>query len=174
MAVLVASSQMPAAEAAPSKPARLPSEFETPQLRGLGGDDNPRVPPFQTLPSGVRFTDLQEGTGPAVEEGKSLSCQWVLRRMNGYFVDSSAANNYDPFLFRVGDTRRVIRGVDVGVRGMRQGGKRRLIVPPDLAYVGGVGDDKPGPVPTGFGPRRQITNRKNEPLLFDIEVTRVR
>ena len=50
------------------------------------------------LPSGVEYFDYKEGDGDLVEEGKSVQFQWVLRRQNGYFVDSSANYNSEPFI----------------------------------------------------------------------------
>eukprot|EP00611_Tribonema_gayanum_P010784 TRINITY_DN2088_c0_g1_i2.p1 TRINITY_DN2088_c0_g1~~TRINITY_DN2088_c0_g1_i2.p1 ORF type:complete len:204 (-),score=28.89 TRINITY_DN2088_c0_g1_i2:1652-2188(-) len=90
------------AATAPKRPpvARLPEEFDTPQLKGLSGDENPNLPQFRALPSGVRITDIQVGNGAEVKEGSTVSLQWVLRRSNGYFVDSSEAHNYDPFIYR--------------------------------------------------------------------------
>ena len=84
----------------------------------------------------------------------SLSIQLqVLRKSNGYFVDSSQkANDGVPFIFTVGDGT-AIAGVDEGVQGMTSGGVRRLLIPPSLAYVDGLEDGKPGPLPVGFGPR---------------------
>ena len=77
--------------------------------------------------------------------------------------------------------QKVIKGIDEGIRGMRVNGIRRLSIPPKLAYVEGVDDDKPGPIPNGsfiihmflyhtytlsylwfyidYGPRRQILTR---------------
>jgi FKBP-type peptidyl-prolyl cis-trans isomerase len=77
----------------------------------------------------------------------------VLRKSNGYFVDSSQVA-YDgvPFIFTVGDGT-AIAGVDEGVQGMASGSVRRLLIPPSLAYVDGLDDGKPGPMPVGFGPR---------------------
>lgn len=77
----------------------------------------------------------------------------VLRKSNGYFVDSSqVAYAGVPFIFTVGDGT-AIAGVDEGVQGMASGGVRRLLIPPSLAYVDGLDDGKPGPMPVGFGPR---------------------
>jgi hypothetical protein len=42
----------------------------------------------------------QEGTGLEVTEGSTVTLQWVIRRSNGYFVDSSATHDYDPFIYR--------------------------------------------------------------------------
>jgi hypothetical protein len=43
---------------------------------------------------------MQEGTGLEVTEGSTVTLQWVIRRSNGYFVDSSATHDYDPFIYR--------------------------------------------------------------------------
>lgn len=71
-----------------------------------------------TLPSGVEYYDAILGQGDdIVREGSSVQFQWVLRRSNGYFVDSS--NNYDkePFIYKVGNTKKVIKGLDEAIRG---------------------------------------------------------
>ena len=67
----------------------------------------------------------------------------------------------------MGDTKAVIQGVDEGVRGMKQAGTRRLLIPISMAYVQGLDDGKPGPLPAGYGPRQQMrrvqTVRKDVP-----------
>lgn len=74
-----------------------------------------------------------------------------------------------------------IQGVDEGIRGMRLGGVRRLLIPPSLAYTKGLEDGKPGPMPTGFGPRQQMRRvqevRKDVPgeyVFLEVQVTRLR
>ena len=136
-----------------------------------------------TLPSGVSYEDLRPGTGDIVTEGKRVNIQWVLKRSNGYFIDSSEQNDGVPFIFTVGGTTttpRAITGLDEGIRGMRVNGIRRIIIPPELSYVEGVEDGKPGPVPQGFGPkqriRRVMTLLKDVPgesILLDVKATRV-
>ena len=99
------------------------------------------------LPSGVEYYDAAVGQGGTVEEGKTVQFQWVLRRTNGYFVDSSA--NYgteeggEAFIYRVGNLKKVIPGVDEAIRGMKVGGVRRMNIPASQGFqVGGVGDGK--------------------------------
>jgi FKBP-type peptidyl-prolyl cis-trans isomerase 2 len=106
--------------------------------------------------------------------------KWVLRKSNGYFVDSSDVNGGDSFIFTVGDGN-AIKGVDEGARGMKAGGVRRLLIPPSLAYVDGLEDGKPGPMPVGFGPRQQMRRVQNvrkdvpgEYVFLEVQVTRVR
>jgi hypothetical protein len=58
---------------------------------------------------------------------------------------------------------------------MKVGGVRRLNIPPELAYVNGVNDDSPGPVPASYGPRRQIETRKDREIWYmEIKVTKIK
>lgn len=146
-------------------------------------DDQAPVPreAYKKLPSGVIYADLRPGTGQEiVKEGSRVNLQWVLRKSNGYFVDSSAVSGSVPFIFAVGDGT-AIQGVDEGVRGMKVGSVRRLLIPPSLAYVEGLEDGKPGPLPVGFGPRQQMRRvmnvRKDVPgeyVFLEVQATRVR
>ena len=69
----------------------------------------------------------------------------------------------------------MIRGLDEALRGMRVGGVRRVNIPPGEAFTEGVGDDKPGPMPAGFGPRRQILTRiDREVWYFEVQLVKVR
>jgi FKBP-type peptidyl-prolyl cis-trans isomerase len=140
---------------------------------------------YKKLPSGVIIADLRPGTSQSpdsiVKDGSRVNMQWVLRKSNGYFVDSSqVANDGAPFILTVGDGT-AIAGVDEGVRGMSVGGVRRLLIPPSSAYVQGLEDGKPGPLPMGFGPRQQMRRvqevRKDVPgeyIYLEVQVTRVR
>jgi hypothetical protein len=150
---------------------------------------------FEKLPSGVRFATLKVGDrGEPATAGARVSMQWVLRRSNGYFVDSSLgafasgpgggtlstmdkATQFDPFVFTVG-SGAAIAGLDEAVRGMRIGGIRRVIVPVAQGYTLPV-DVSAGPVPGGFGPRRQLERELNKAdpynyFFFEIEITNVR
>ena len=60
--------------------------------------------------------------------------------------------------------------MDEGIKGMKQGGTRRLLIPPSLAYVEGLEDGKPGPMPAGFGPRQQM--RRVQMLSWRVCVSR--
>lgn len=137
---------------------------------------------YKKLPSGVVYADLRTGNGDTViGQGSRVNMQWVLRKSNGYFVDSSDVAGGVPFIFTVGEAGGAIQGVDEGVRGMRTGGVRRLLIPPSLAYVEGLEDGKPGPLPNGFGPRQQMRRVQNvrkdvpgEYVFLEVQVTRVR
>ena len=94
-----------------------------------------------TLSSGLKMIDNKEGQGDAVKTGNTVSVHytgWLYENgMRGKKFDSSLDRG-QPFVFTVGSG--VIRGWSDGVVGMKPGGKRQLIIPPDLAYgPGGAG-----------------------------------
>eukprot|EP00558_Chaetoceros_sp_UNC1202_P001216 CAMPEP_0197258160 /NCGR_PEP_ID=MMETSP1429-20130617/81126_1 /TAXON_ID=49237 /ORGANISM="Chaetoceros sp., Strain UNC1202" /LENGTH=256 /DNA_ID=CAMNT_0042722193 /DNA_START=12 /DNA_END=782 /DNA_ORIENTATION=+ len=166
----------------PTKKKSLPEEYMQGSSALANMDSNAAVPDsaYSKLPSGVIIADLRQGSGDLVGDGSRVNLQWVLRKSNGYFVDSSEVQNGVPFIFTVGD-KTAIAGIDEGVRGMRQGGTRRILIPPSLAFVDGLDDGKPGPMPAGYGPRQQMrrvqTIRKDVPgeyIFIEVQVTRVR
>jgi len=89
--------------------------------------------------SGLRITDLEVGSGAEAVSGELVSVNYRGTLTNGKEFDSSYGRG--PFQFPLG-AGRVIKGWDEGVAGMRVGGKRKLVIPPDLAYgsrgAGGV------------------------------------
>jgi FKBP-type peptidyl-prolyl cis-trans isomerase len=89
-----------------------------------------------TKDDGFTFTDEIVGTGDTAVAGKSVSVQYVGTLLaNGNKFDSSYDHG-QPFTFQLGGGQ-VIKGWDEGVVGMKVGGKRRLICPPDYAYGAG-------------------------------------
>ena len=135
---------------------------------------------YTKLPSGLIYADVRVGSGEVAKEGGRANLQWVLRRGNGYFVDSSEVSGGVPFIFRIGEDGAAIAGVDEGIRGMRVGGVRRLIVPLNLAFVTGLDDGRPGPLPAGFGPRQQMRRAQlradvpGEYIFLEVQLTRLR
>lgn len=85
-----------------------------------------------TLKSGLKYVDVEVGEGPAAVSGKEVTVHYTGTFPNGKKFDSSVDRN-EPFTFQLG-AGRVIKGWDEGVAGMRIGGKRKLIIPSDLAY----------------------------------------
>jgi hypothetical protein len=83
-------------------------------------------------PVPLTIKDLVVGKGAAAKEGDKVSVQYVGTLMDGTEFDSSRKRN-KPFDFDLG-RGRVIKGWDQGVAGMKVGGKRKLTIPPDLAY----------------------------------------
>lgn len=87
--------------------------------------------------------DIVVGDGEIVEEGDTVAVRYIGTLQNGQQFD----NNYlqeAPFEFTVGDGR-VIKGWERGVVGMKEGGQRILVVPPELGY----GKEGYGPIPGG-------------------------
>ena len=84
--------------------------------------------------------DLTVGNGATASAGQYVSVHYTGWLTDGTKFDSSVDRN-DPFEFRLG-AGQVIPGWDQGVAGMQVGGKRKLTIPPDLAYgargAGGV------------------------------------
>ncbi|SBO44452.1 FKBP-type peptidyl-prolyl cis-trans isomerase [Cyanobium sp. NIES-981] len=107
------------------------------QASALGGDMV--APKERVTPSGLRITDLVIGDGPEASSGQTVSVNYRGTLESGKEFDSSYGRG--PFSFPLG-AGRVIKGWDEGVAGMQVGGKRKLVIPPDLAYgergAGGV------------------------------------
>ncbi len=109
-----------AAEGAPSEP---------PEAKG-----KPKVTvPDGAPPAKLKIEDIEEGTGPAAEAGSQISVNYVgVNYSNGEEFDSSF-NTGAPFDFQLG-AGMVIPGWDQGLEGMKVGGRRQLVIPPELAY----------------------------------------
>jgi FKBP-type peptidyl-prolyl cis-trans isomerase len=115
-----------------------------------GGSDSPSAPAGGT--GTLVVEDLVAGTGATAAAGDTVSVHYVGTFTNGTVFDSSYSRN-QPFAFRVG-AGQVIAGWDQGVPGMKVGGKRRLTIPPSLAY----GSTGAGPIPP------------NSTLVFEIDL----
>ena len=110
---------------------------EIAQANALGGDMG--LVKATITPSGLSITDLVVGDGPEAVKGEVVVVNYRGTLANGKEFDSSYGRG--PFSFPLG-AGRVIQGWDEGVAGMKVGGKRKLVIPPDLAYgergAGGV------------------------------------
>jgi FKBP-type peptidyl-prolyl cis-trans isomerase len=86
-----------------------------------------------SLPNGLKYWDLKAGTGAEAKKGLKVKVHytgWLLEE--GSKFDSSVDRG-EPFEFTLG-AGQVIQGWDLGVTGMKVGGKRQLRIPPELAY----------------------------------------
>lgn len=104
-------------------------------------------------PSGLVYANLREGTGATAGIGSTVSVHYTLWDTDCFRIESSLDSG-DPIEFVAG-VGNVIQGFDEGVIGMREGGKRFLIIPPELGY-GEAGN------PPLIGP--------NATLLFEVEL----
>lgn len=95
---------------------------------------------YTTTESGLQYVDLEEGEGPEAEEGDAVTVHYTGWLEDGTRFDSSY-NRGEPLPLVVG-SGQVIPGWDEGLVGMQMGGRRQLVIPPDLAYgeqgAGGV------------------------------------
>ncbi|MCY4235040.1 MAG: FKBP-type peptidyl-prolyl cis-trans isomerase [Cyanobacteria bacterium MAG CAR2_bin_4] len=118
--------------------------------------DTSQDPPMTVTPSGLKIIDVQIGTGREAVANTNVTVHYDGRLEDGKEFDSSRRRG-QPFQFRLGGGQ-VIKGWDEGLVGMKEGGKRQLVIPPELGYgrqgAGGV-------IPP------------NATLVFDVELLRV-
>ena len=134
--------EKPAATSVPNKPAELP-----------------KVKAAETDPAklGEKIVDTKVGTGTTAEDGDTLQMRYTGRlKSDGSVFDSTAAHGDKPFTFPLGGGQ-VIKGWDIGIKGMKVGGKRTLEIPPELAY----------------GPQAQDKIPANSTLVFDVDLVDV-
>jgi len=112
--------------------------------------------PVVTTPSGLKYVDLVVGTGPQVKQGDNVAVKYVGKLVDGTTFDASANHpEMGPtFNYQQGVTG-LIAGWTEGTSTMKVGGKRKLIIPPQLGYgLQGAGDAIP----------------PNATLIFEIEL----
>lgn len=102
---------------------------------GISREDN-----VQMSLNSLILQDLEIGTGSVAENGKTVSVHYTGQLSDGTIFDSSLINGV-PFSFVLG-SGQVIEGWEQGILGMKVGGKRILIIPPELAY----GNQGVGPI----------------------------
>lgn len=96
------------------------------------GAETPKEGKMVTTPSGLKYEDIAVGTGEQAVSGDNVKVHYKGTLEDGTQFDSSIDRGV-PFDFRLG-AGMVIKGWDEGVAGMKVGGKRKLIIPSDLAY----------------------------------------
>lgn len=112
--------------------------------------------PIVTTPSGLKYVDLVVGTGAAVKTGDHVSVKYVGKLLDGTTFDASERHpEMGPTFDYVQGVTALIAGWTEGTSTMKVGGKRKLIIPPQLGYgMQGAGDAVPS----------------NATLIFEIEM----
>jgi peptidylprolyl isomerase len=136
---------------------RTPSPTPTP----FGQTPRPTPPPSPpdvagqptTFPDGLQFITISEGTSAQPVKDDVVTVNYTGWVQGGKLFDSSLNSGRTPFTFVIG-RGNVIQGWDEGISMMKVGGKYRLVIPPDLAYL----DIPNGSIPAG------------STLIFDIDL----
>jgi peptidylprolyl isomerase len=122
-----------------------------------GAPHTAKVGQKMTTPSGLEYIDETIGKGAQPKPGQTVTVHYVGTLTDGKKFDSSRDRN-EPFEFEIGEGH-VIKGWDEGVMSMHVGGRRKLIIPPQLGYgAAGAG----GVIPP------------NATLVFDVELLGVK
>ena len=103
-------------------------------IAGGGSSNQPNQPVGTevTTATGLKYIDESIGTGASPQPGKTVTVHYTGKLQDGTTFDSSVDKG-QPMTYVVGGTP-MIRGWDEGVMTMKAGGKRRLIIPPQLGY----------------------------------------
>ena len=115
-----------------------------------------KIDPSKIPMDKISGQDITVGTGAEAKSGDSVKVNYTGTLVDGTVFDSSVDPKFkhvEPFIFNLG-TGQVIKGWDIGVAGMKVGGKRLLIIPPSFGY----GDQDQGPIPA------------NSILIFEVEL----
>merc|ERR1719458_91978 len=165
-----ADAKTPKADAKTAKgEAKTPkTDAKTPKAETKSEDKAPKTPkekaakdaaatpgktPKRTLKGGVQVEELKEGSGSEVKVGNMVGMHYAGKLSSNNKQFDACSSPQKPFKFKIG-TGQVIRGWDVGVLGMKVGGKRRLTIPAAMAY--GKEGSQPDIPP-------------NAPLVFDVD-----
>lgn len=116
----------------------------------------PKKTERQLSHSGLQIEDIKIGQGKEAKVGDRVTIHYIGRIEDGRIFESSYQRK-KPFTFTIGK-KETILGLDIGVEGMREGGKRKIIIPPNLAYGEG-------------GVRGQVP--PNAVVIFEVELIKV-
>ncbi|KAK9832253.1 hypothetical protein WJX74_004292 [Apatococcus lobatus] len=185
---LVAGATLLASQSCRSAQAAEPRYEQMDALKGKDyGKSRMKYPDYVMTDSGLQYQDLRPGSGEQPQSGSRCEVDW-----DGYTIgyygrpfearnkpkgSSFTGDDKDFFKFTLGD-HSVIPAFEEAVAGMKTGGIRRIVVPPEIGYPDND-FKKQGPVPTTFSGKRTLDfvlkNRGmiDKTLLFDIELIKI-
>ena len=142
-------------EVATTKPTPTPEPVATPVATPAA---SPVPGEMKTTPSGLQYQDLEIGVGPRPLLGQNVRMAYVGKFLDGHKFDGGQTD------FTIGETG-IIKGWNLGVGGsskegidaMRVGGKRKIVIPPQL----------------GYGDKPHSTIPANSTLVFELELLRI-
>jgi peptidylprolyl isomerase len=147
-----------AAAPAEETPAPAPADFDAKEYASQISTNlkqKPKVPPVEgEPPAELVIEDVVKGKGPGAKAGDLLTMQYVGHSWSTNQQFDASWDRGEPFQFQLG-AGMVIPGWDQGLEGMRRGGRRLLVIPPDLGYG-------PQGSPPAIGP--------NETLIFVVDL----
>ncbi len=117
---------------APKKADPLKEFLDADSSAKKDGKDVPKEEKIVKLESGVKYIDIKEGYGNVAKEGKHIEVHYTGWLRDGTMFDNSLKNGR-PLGLTLG-ANGVIKGWEQGIPGMKVGGKRKLLIPPALAY----------------------------------------
>eukprot|EP00200_Dunaliella_tertiolecta_P003284 CAMPEP_0202351604 /NCGR_PEP_ID=MMETSP1126-20121109/8169_1 /ASSEMBLY_ACC=CAM_ASM_000457 /TAXON_ID=3047 /ORGANISM="Dunaliella tertiolecta, Strain CCMP1320" /LENGTH=210 /DNA_ID=CAMNT_0048943727 /DNA_START=175 /DNA_END=807 /DNA_ORIENTATION=+ len=151
------------------------------------GKPRNRYSDYVLTPTGLQYQDIREGQGEPIKEGQTAVVDWSGYTIGYYGRPFEARNkpkgsaftgeDKDFLRFRLGD-HTMMPGFEEAVQGMKVGGFRRVIVPPELSYPDGSWD-KQGPKPTSFSGQRALgfvlanQGMIDKTLLIDVELIKI-
>ena len=139
-----------------AKKANVAAKSEPKEMNVASKASQKAVPATRKIGNtGLAVQDIVVGTGPSPVRGRKIVVGYVGRLTNGKVFDKS--DKRYPFTFKFG-AGEVIKGWDLGIAGMKVGGKRKLTIPPELGY----GREGSWPIPP------------NATLIFDVELIAVK
>lgn len=123
--------------------------------RSTSASKSGNEPELVTLTSGLKYQELALGSGKSPRAGQTVTCQMVLKTEDGIVMEDTHQTG-QTLTFKIG-ANDVIPGLEEGVLTMKKGGKRRIIIPPEL----------------GFGNKSVRSIPANSNLICEIELIKI-
>ncbi|WP_033440758.1 FKBP-type peptidyl-prolyl cis-trans isomerase [Saccharothrix sp. NRRL B-16314] len=133
------------AEADLPEPSGPPCQVTQYQVSGAAG-----AKPTITVPTGCKpqdglvVEDITEGTGPEIKQGSSAAIHYVLATFRDQKTREASWDRGEPYTVENVGQAQVIKGWNEGLIGLKEGGRRLLVVPSDKGYPQGSGSIQPG------------------------------